>query len=316
MNNPGSAASLPIPQHHTTADEGPSIPASLLHSFRADYVSRNRRDFLFPTSLESSWVALWAALIKKPSMAAIRFLFKQSVVVAILEKGCNSCKSNFCLDKCCWWERHKENWENKLPVGRGGKSRGCTGVLCPMPCTVPKMAAMPEGPVSNPETWRRLLIQQTPMNVPWVSPLSGRHVFIYLYFLPFFHCHFFPAFLSPAREKGHHRSMAASQQNEGFYPLHKGWYSVMLIAWTSWEMAGLQSPQVPSKTLLSETRIVQGNTAAFLLSSSTFLIWVKPAIPCFPTLSFIYNAQLAKSPAEQLVCGEGLDVGNQQDFRW
>lgn len=37
----------------------------------------------------------------RAGMAAIRFLFKQSAVEAILEKEHNSCENNFCLGKCC-----------------------------------------------------------------------------------------------------------------------------------------------------------------------------------------------------------------------
>lgn len=99
----------------------------------------------------------------RAGMAAVPFLFKQSVVEAILEKERNSCKNNFCLGKCCCQQRHKENWEQKLlPPGRGGSSKGCSRAV-PRDCDLPRAAAVLLGQVSNPKTWTP---QDTSSNKP------------------------------------------------------------------------------------------------------------------------------------------------------
>lgn len=73
-----------------------------------------------------------------------------------------------------------------------------------------------------------------------------------------------------------------------------------LIAQTPLGTAGLHSLQVLSKALRSETRSAQGDTAPFLLHSSTFLLGGEQPASHFPPLSSICNMQLADSPAQNL----------------
>jgi len=80
-----------------------------------------------------------------------------------------------------------------------------------MACDLPRTAAVLAGQVSYPETWRRHLIQQTPPNIPRVLPLSERKQIICLSFLPFFHCRFFPGFLSSARKQNLHSSASGQR---------------------------------------------------------------------------------------------------------
>lgn len=119
----------------------------------------------------------------------------------------------------------------------------------------------------------------TPLHI---HPLLGRKL-VFAFFPPFFlHHHIFLLFFP---QHGNKTISAMHQQcrSECFTSCTKDHFKP-LIAQTPSGTAGLHGPQV-----LSETRFAQGDTAPFLLHSSTFVLRGKRAAPHFPSLSTICN---------------------------
>lgn len=124
---------------------------------------------------------------------------------AILEKECNSCKSNFCLGKCCCQQWHKWKWEKKiLPLEWDGKSKGCSRAL------------MSQGQHCSQGQWAPWAMEVTshPTN-PTECPTSLSCLIKQKDYLPFFSAflsgHLFPdSFPSPDSSLSHHHLTASS----------------------------------------------------------------------------------------------------------
>lgn len=208
-----SPASLPSPWLRIHGQGSPTLLAPSPSSEQIRNPETEETFYLLllwrPLELLSEQLSLRAG------MAAIRFLFKQSVVEAILGKECNSCKSNFCLGKCCSQQWHKLKWEKKvLSLEWHENSKGCTSAPClwsprdhstahragELPWAM-EVTSHPKNTTEHPTSLSCLIVQAD-----------------YLPFFPaFLSWRLFPDFLSPAM-KQNFQFLHQCFGSEGFTP--------------------------------------------------------------------------------------------------